>query len=376
MKIAIVANTSWYVFNFRRNLMSALRAAGHEPVSLAGADTYVDKLDAAGFRQRAIPFTGAGLNPWRELKTIVALRRVLRAEGVKIALTYTPKATIYTALALAGARTRVIANISGLGRAFVRNDWLTVLVQALYWLALKRADVVFFQNADDRNLFLRRNLVGKARASLIPGSGVDLKHFSPRESAMSVNSSPSIHYLMVARLIWDKGVAEFVEAACCARARDPRLRFTLLGPRDPSPSSGVPDGMLRDWVAAGVVDYVGSTDDVRPYLAAADCVVLPSYREGVPRSLLEAASMARPIITTDATGCRDCVQHGFNGYLCRPRDAVDLERQILAFAALTTEQRLVMGHNSRLKAALEFDEQIVIKRYLQAVEQLAKTADS
>lgn len=377
LKIAVVANTSWYIYNFRRNLMTALRRAGHEPVVLAGADDYVGKLGTAGFQHHAIPFTGAGLNPWSEWKTILSLRRALRAEGASIALTYTPKATIYTALAVAGMSTRVVANISGLGRAFVRDDWLTVVVEALYRLALKRTSFVFFQNADDRDFFIRRGLVDAPRALRVPGSGVDLQHFRPPTDAAQVAASPDLHFLMVSRLIWDKGVAEFVDAARRARARNPRLRFTLLGPLDPSPSDGVPEAMLHDWMAEGTVEYAGTTDDVRPYLLAADCVVLPSYyREGVPRSLLEAAAMARPIITTDATGCRNCVQHGVNGYLCRPRDAGDLERQMLAFAALSTEQRIVMGRNSRAKAELEFDEKIVIERYLEVVRQLGSARDS
>jgi glycosyltransferase involved in cell wall biosynthesis len=364
MKVAVVANTTWYVYNFRRNLMCALREVGHEPLVLAGEDDYADKLRHAGFECHGVPFTGSGLNPLREFGTARALRRALREQGVEVALSYTPKGTIYTALAVAGTRVRLIANISGLGRAFVHRSWLTVLVQWMYRVTLRRAERVFFQNADDLGTFMGHKIVHPARAALLPGSGVDLAHFvaSPTPAR---DQAAGIRFLMVARLMWEKGVGEYVEAARLARGRDPRLRFALLGPLDASPSRGVPRQTLNDWVREGAIDYLGATDDVRPHLRDADCVVLPSYyREGVPRSLLEAAAMGRPIVTTDAVGCRDCVDDGITGFLCRPRDSQDLARRLLDFAALGPTQRTTMGRAGRAKMERQFDEKVVIQRYL------------
>ncbi|MDO9091982.1 MAG: glycosyltransferase family 4 protein [Rubrivivax sp.] len=367
MKVAVIANTSWYVYNFRRNLMTALREAGHEPVVVAGHDDYTDKLRRAGFECHAVPFSGAGVNPLRELRTIFALRQRLRRLGANVALTYTPKGTIYTALALIGLRVRIIANISGLGRAFVRQSWLTFATSWLYRLTLRRTERVFFQNADDLRLFERLGLVETAQARLLPGSGVDLVHFSPAPSPETDERS-AVRFLMVARLMWEKGVCEYVEAARVARRLDPRLHFALLGPPESSARQGASQPTLDKWVCEGVIEYLGVTDDVRPHLLAANCVVLPSYyREGVPRSLLEAAAMARPVVTTDAVGCRECVDDGITGYLCRPMDAQDLAQRLLDFAALSPEQRAAMGRAGRAKMEREFDERIVIQRYLEAL---------
>lgn len=369
MKVAVVANTAWYLYNFRRNLMLALQHDGHQVVAIACDDGYGDQLQREGLRYRSVVFTVAGTSMLREWSTVFALRRTLRQERVDVALTYTPKGTIYTALALTGSAVPTIVNISGLGRAFVHPSWLTAFVQRLYRIALGRAHCVFFQNKEDRQVFLDGKLLPAGRARLLPGSGVDLERFQPRPARVA---DGALRVLMVARLLWSKGLREYVDAARSLAASDGRWRFALLGALDTSPVSGVPRALLDEWVAEGVIDYLGTTDDVRPHLAAADCVVLPSYREGVPRSLLEAAAMARPVITTDAPGCRDCVEPGSSGYLCQPRDAQSLARALEAFAALSEAERLHMGLEGRRKMEREFDECIVIRQYRQAMGELSQ----
>jgi glycosyltransferase involved in cell wall biosynthesis len=366
MKVAVVANTTWYIFNFRRNLMAALQRSGHQVVAIAGTDDYVPRLTAAGFRHRGVPLSVAGMNPLREWISVVALRSRLRDERPDVVLTYTPKASIYTAIALLGSRTPTIVNVSGLGRAFVRGGWLKHVVHGMYRLALRRAHTVVFQNADDEALFISGGLVAADHAVRVPGSGVDLDAFHPRPDSPGPDVKPT-HFLMVARLIWEKGVAEFVEAARQVKVLHPTARFTLLGPTEPSADSGATTEQVSRWRAEQLVDHAGTTDDVRPFLANADCVVLPSYREGVPRSLLEAAAMARPIIATDVPGCRAVVDDRLNGFLCRAQDSGHLAEAMLRFLQLSLHERTAMGRRGRAKVEQQFDERLVIARYLDLV---------
>lgn len=374
MRIAVVANTTWYLYNFRRNLMSCLRQDGHQVVAIGGQDDYVERLQHEGYRIRAVPLSAAGIAPMVELRTVLALRRALRDERVDVVLTYTPKGTIYTALALTGTRTPIVANISGLGRAFARGGWLAHVVRCLYRLTLRRrARWVFFQNDEDRQQFLRHRLIEAGRARRVPGSGVDLQRFQPRPAR---TPDGALRVLMMARLLWSKGVREYVEAARRLRLQDPgKWHFALLGSIDASPDTGVPAASIEQWVSEGWIDYLGSTDDVRRHIEAADCVVLPSYYpEGVPRSLLEAAAMARPVITTDSTGCRDCVEHGVTGLLCRPRDADELINALNTLAALGAAARQRMGLAGRCKMERDFDEALVIEQYRLALAALSHDA--
>jgi glycosyltransferase involved in cell wall biosynthesis len=366
MRIAIVANTSWYLYNFRRNLMRALRADGHEVLAIGAPDDYARRLTAEAFAYAPAPFSGAGINPWRELQTVAALTALLRRWRADLALTYTPKGNIYAGLATRTLGIPFIPNVSGLGRVFINTSPLTALVRALYRAALGRAPVVFFQNNEDRETFVRARLVDAGRAFRIPGSGVDLDYFQP-----PIREEPGpFRFLMVARLLWDKGVGEYVAAARRVR-RQADARFALLGFTGVDNPSAVPRVELESWISEGVIEYLGASDDVRPHLAQAHCVVLPSYyREGVPRSLLEAAAMARPIITTDAPGCRDTMQDGVSGLLCRARDIDDLEEKMLRMLRLSAEERRAMGMQGRAKVEREFDERRVIETYRTAIAQI------
>lgn len=362
-RIAVVANTAWYLANFRLNLMQALRAAGHEVVAVAP-----DGADAARLRTQGLPFepvaiSGAGTHPLHELGSVLALARIFRRHRVDLVLSYTPKGNLYSALACIPAGRSFVPNVSGLGRAFIRRSLLTRVVMLLYRSTFGRALHVFFQNQDDLDIFVQAGLVPARLTERLPGSGVDLQRFQPVATPAREATAPV--FLLVARMLWDKGVGEYVAAARQVRTRYPAARFQLLGFADVANPSAIPRAQLDAWVAEGVVEYLGATDDVRPRLAEADCVVLPSYREGVPRTLLEAAATARPVITTDAPGCRDTVRDGVTGWLCRPADADDLARCLLEFAATSKEQRAAMGARARQFMEECFDERLVISRYLQ-----------
>lgn len=371
MRIAIIANSSWYLYNFRLNLMQTLMAAGHEVVAVGPPDDYVGKLVAAGVRHRAIPLAGASVNPLRELTTVWALHRLFRSEGIEAVLSYTPKGNIYAAMAAAMNGLPTVPNVSGLGRVFIRRSPLTWVVTQLYRLTFGRATRVFFQNQDDLDLFVGMGLVGAGKAERLPGSGVDLARFASAGQGGAAGRG-NFAFLLVARLLWDKGVGEYVEAARKVRRQYPAAEFRLLGFLDVQNPSAIPRAQVAAWVAEGVVNYLGSTDDVLPYLHAADCVVLPSYREGVPRTLLEAAAMAKPLITTDAPGCRDTVDDGVTGFLCRLRDADDLASKMLRMIEMDRDDFVSMGRRGREKMVREFDERVVIDRYLNVVDALDK----
>lgn len=339
-------------------------------IAIAPKDDYSQRLDDEGIAHYHIPLDGASTNPIRELFSILALRRILNEQQVDVVLSYTPKGNIYSGFGVMGRRTQLVANVSGLGRVFVRHTWLTELARTLYRLAFEHAAWVFFQNEEDKKKFTEAGLVSIYKTERIPGSGVDLSRFIPTDIRRTADDEP-LTFILIARLLWDKGVGEYVEAARLIRASYPATRFQLLGFLDVANPSAVPKQTLNSWVEEGVVEYLGTTDDVRPCLSKADCFVLPSfYREGVPRSLLEAAAMAKPIITTNSTGCRDAVDDGVTGFICQPRDVLDLAEKMMKFLGLTTSERLTMGARGRDKMIREFDERIVINRYLDVISEL------
>jgi glycosyltransferase involved in cell wall biosynthesis len=251
---------------------------------------------------------------------------------------------------------------------FIRDTWLTKLVRSLYKTAMSRSHHVFFQNNEDMGMFVERGLVAAAKVSRLPGSGINLDLF---RCEPLLEEKCEFRFLLVARLLWDKGVGEYVAAARIVRQKHPTVRFQLLGFLDVLNKTAVSKDEMELWVREGVVEYLGVADDVKPYMVDADCVVLPSYREGVPRSLLEAAAIGRPIVTTDAVGCRDAVDDNVTGLLCRVADAADLARKLLQMIEMHPLDRSKMATAGRKKMELEFDERIVINRYLEVIAQVA-----
>lgn len=361
-------NTSWNLVNFRSSLIQAL-VDDYEVVAVAPCDEYVPRLTVLGCRYIDMPMDNKGTNPARDLLLLWRFIRLFRAEKPDIYLGYTIKPNIYGSLAAHILGIPVINSIEGLGAAFIRESWITKVVRGLYRVGLSRSKKVYFLNDDDQALFLAHKLVSEAVADRIPGIGVDLMQFEPTPLP---NQSP-LRFLLIARMLWDKGIGEFVEAARILKAQGINAEFCLLGWLDVQNPAAISRAQMDEWVSAGLIRYLGTTDDVRPHLASADCVVLPSYyREGVPRTLLEAAAMARPIVTTDSVGCRDVVDDGINGYLCRPRDALDLAAKLTNMAALTPSARQEMGIRGREKAERQFDEKIVIDKYLQAIRAILR----
>lgn len=365
-KILISINTSWNVYNFRSGLVQALVAAGYEVVVAAPQDGHSARLADLGCRYLPLPMDNQGTSPRSDLRLYRRYVRLMRDERPDCFLGWTIKPNIYGTLAARSLRIAAINNISGLGTAFIRGGWLSHFAKGLYRLALRHSGTVFFQNRDDRGLFVDQGLVARERTALLPGSGIDLTRFSP--VPMNTRPAGDLRFLLIGRVLWDKGLAEFVAAARQVRSRHPRIRFQILGFLDAANQTAVPRSEVDRWVAEEGIEYLGTTDDVRPFIADADCVVLPSYREGTPRTLLEAAALGRPLIATDVPGCREIVDNGSNGLLCAVRDGDDLARCMLEMIAASPEERAEMGAFSRAKVEREFDEGIVIARYLEAIE--------
>lgn len=374
--IVLSINTSWNLVNFRGNLIARLRREGFDVVALSPRDAHSDALVALGVRHIAIDIDSKGLSPLRDLKLAARYWRVLAALRPVAYLGWTIKPNVYGSLAAHALGIPVINNISGLGTAFIKVGPLTRLVEALYRAALTRSATVFFQNRHDRDLFVEQRLVPPARTALLPGSGIDLAHFDPALfdpplfdpplSAGAATGQPFV-FLLVARLLRDKGVVEFVEAARIVRRTRPDAAFHLLGFLDVENRTAIGRADVDRWEREGVVRYLGAAADVRPHLADAAAVVLPSYREGMPRSLLEAAAMGKPLIATDVPGCTEIARAGENAILCRPRDARALADAMRAMLDLDAAARAAMGARSRRIAEQEFDVSIVEARYLDAI---------
>jgi glycosyltransferase involved in cell wall biosynthesis len=361
----ISANSAWNIVNFRKPIVEGLRDTGWRVIALAQADGHEGDLAELGVEFVRLDIDSGGMSVWKDARLALAYRSVLRRLRPQVFLGFTVKPNIYGSLAAWPLGIRVVNNISGLGTAFLRGGLLGGLVSGLYRLALRSSATVFFQNRDDRDLFVGKGLVRAVRARLIAGSGVDLERFAPT-SAQKPPNTP-FRFLFVGRLLADKGLFELAEAARMLRPSWPDVEFVLLGSAASSNPSAVPISEVERWRLATLMTWLGETKDVRPFLETADCVVLPSYREGVPRSLLEAAAMGKPMVATDVPGCREIVDDGRNGFLCQPRSAASLAQALERMLRLSQAERDEMGRSARLKVEREFDQALVVKAYLEAV---------
>jgi glycosyltransferase involved in cell wall biosynthesis len=370
MKILLMSNTDWYLYNFRLDLAEALRARGDEVTLASPGGEYVPQLQALGFRWLEISISRRGLNPLEELATIFHLWALYRREKPDIVNHYTIKCVLYGSLAarLAGVP-RIINSIEGLGIVFSgRNRFLQTVIQWMYRLFLVNTTVIFL-NPDDFELFLHKGLVAPESAHLIPGSGVDVSRFS---SFPEPDFAPSV-VVFPARLLWEKGVGDFVESARLLKQRGVAARFALIGEPDPHNPSSISRQDVEAWVAAGVVEAWGWRQDMPAVYAESHIVCLPSfYREGVPRSLTEAAASGRAIVTTDAPGCREVVRHGVNGLLVPPRDPVALADALQTLLE-NPQLRQEMGQRGREIVEREFSSEIVIEKTLKVYGEFTST---
>lgn len=379
MKCLLFANTDWYLYNFRRSLAAALRDAGHEVLLVSPSGPYGEKLRALGFRWTPAPMRRESLNPLRELALVYWLWRLARAEKPQLVHGFTIKCAVYGAFAARLAGAARVSAVAGMGYVFAsgapKARLLRPVVRALMRLALGGARArLILQNPDDVRFFERSGIAPRAEIRLIPGSGVDCARFLPPAPGHERAAGEPLRVVLAARMLWDKGVGEFVEAAQIVRAENRNLRFVLAGRPDPGNPAAIPEEVLREWRASGVADWLGHVEDMPALLAGADMVVLPSYREGLPKSLIEAAACGRPLIATDAPGCREVVTDGVDGLLVPVRDALSLAR---AVSRLQDDPALArrLGLAARAKALAQFDERIVIAQTIEVYSEVAQRTD-
>jgi glycosyltransferase involved in cell wall biosynthesis len=366
-KIAIVLNSSWGAYNFRLNLARALKKKGYKVIFIAPYDQKYSNILKVEFDFFSLNVDPKGLNFIQDLKILFSLFLLYKKESVDMTLNFTVKLNIYSSIASRLLNINSISNITGLGTVFIKKSLITIVVKNLYKIALRFNDKVFFQNKIDRKLFIENNLVLEEITGLLPGSGVDLNKFIPVKNLTNNNK---IVFLVISRLIKDKGLLEYVEAIKIIKKQYNHVEFQLLGLIEDKNRTAISKEELQNWIDDGLISYLGSTDTVESVISQCDCVVLPSYREGLPRSLLEAGAMEKPVIATDIAGCRDIVDDGINGLLCKVKNSHDLADKINLMINLTNEQRLLMGKSGRAKVLEKFDENIVLNKYLASIEEL------
>ncbi len=361
MKFLIIASYAPSLLNFRGALLAALQDEGFEVhVAAPGLQDHmkdVKSLEALGYTVHDIPMQRTGTDPINDAKTFGTLYRLMKEIKPDYVLSYTIKPVIYGMLAAWLAKVpHRFALITGLGYAFQqvevakKRTKLQKLIHELYRRALSKADKVFFQNPDDEMLFRELKIVAKnADTCIVNGSGVDVSQFN----VVPLTEQSAPRFLMIARLLWDKGVREYAQAAQQVKKTHPEVNFDLVGWLDTNPHA-IKQTELDEWIAEGTINFLGKLDDVRPAIEASSVYVLPSYREGTPRTVLEAMSMGRAVITTDAPGCRETVVDGDNGFLVPVKDVDALAQAMLRFIeepALTVE----MGERSRTIAEEKYD---------------------
>lgn len=367
MKTVVISyNTARYLYRFRLGIVLALIERNYRVAVVAPWDEYSPKLRDLGCEVYDISMDNKGSNPLDDAITLLAYRKIYRKIQPDLALHFTIKPNIYGTLAARSLGVHCINMVTGVGTAFIHDSWLTRIVEKLYKVSQSWSSKVFFQNTDDMELFIKRGLVPIENAEILSSSGVNLTQFPAVPAAN--NAAPV--FLLIGRMLMDKGVVEFVEAARIVKMRHPGVRFQLLGQLDVVNRTAILRDQMDSWVAEGVVEYLGETDDVRPYIAHADCIVLPSYREGLSKTLLEAAAMARSIVATNVPGCRELVDDGVSGYLCKARDVNDLANKLESMLLLSSELRVEMGRKGREKMQREFDAEIILRRYLEVVDEV------
>jgi glycosyltransferase involved in cell wall biosynthesis len=370
MHVLITVNACWNILNFRKALVKKLISNGHQVSILAPTDETASELESLGCQILPLSMNVKGLNPLHDLRLIWTFKNIFRQHKPDIVLSYTIKNNIFGAIAARECKVPFIPNVTGLGTAFLSGGMLQHIAVQLYRYAFRKTPILFLQNEDDREFLETQKIVTREQSRVLPGSGVDLREFSPAEYK-PCHDGPIV-FLMIARLLRDKGVQEFVDAAAQVKKCLPTARFQLLGAIASNNRTAINSETVDQWVKSGVIEYLGTTTDVRPHISKCDCVVLPSYREGAPRTLIEGAAMAKPLIATDVPGCRSVVEDGVTGFLCEVRQSESLADACLNFAKLSENERHRMGLEGRMKMEAEYDHLIVIGAYETAIGELTQ----
>jgi len=369
-RIVFVANTSWSIYKFRFYLLQKLLEQGFSVFVLAPRDGYTGKFELMPGLSYIELATFGGLNPLQDLGLLRELKQHYRRIKPDIIFHYTIKANIWGSIA-AGRSYPSISVVTGLGYAFSEKKWLRATAKALYKIAFRRNKEIWFLNEDDRHFFLHEKLVEEKKTFLLPGEGVDAHAYYPapyEHSSPYEQEQQPVTFLLIARIIRHKGIYEFVRAAELLQKKGLPIQCQLLGFFDDANPVAIPRQQVAEWENRNIVRYLGQTDDVTPFIKQADCIVLPSYREGMPLSLLEGASMCKALIAADTAGCRAIVRDGINGYLCKKQDSTDLADKMEKYYQLPAADKRQMGLAGRADVLHHFTREIVAGIYVDKIK--------
>ena len=367
-KIMLVGNSAWSMAHFRSDVIRDLISAGFRVVVVAPKDNSFTEIEGLGATFIDFTMSRKGMNPINELWTFTQLFWIYLQEMPNLIFHYTIKPNIWGSIAANILRIPNIAVTTGLGYVFVKPSSLTSIVSYLYRTAFKYSQSVWFLNQDDRDEFTSRGIVPLTKTSILRGEGIDTSHFEYLES---FPDRP--RFLLVARMLWDKGIGEFVGAAKFVKTQIPDAEFFLLGALDNGNPSAISKSQIDQWESEGVVSYLGTTTDVRQFISNSTCVVLPSYREGIPRSLLEAAAMGRPLIATKCAGCRDVILDGESGFLVPIQNAEKLGEAMLKISRYDHDSLRKFGARSRAHVVTNFSIATTLEKYRQSLRDVALT---
>jgi len=369
-RIGIVANTTWNIYNFRLNVIEELLEQNYEVIVLAPMDEYIEYKER--FPQVThIPLrvlTRDGKHPLKDLVLIEELRRKYKKLHLDLILHYTHKPNIYGAIAgkLTGIPT--VGIVTGLGYPFLKKGWIEKLVSGMYKMTSNFHKKVIFENEDDRILFVKKGIVKESKAISVKGCGVNIDHFSPIDS---LPRNGVTRFTFIGRLLYDKGIKEFVNAAAEIKKQyNGKSRFTVVGEIDKDNPSSVNPDELAKWVHEDIIDYKGYVKDVRKIISNSDCIVLPSYREAIARSLTESMAMGKAVIATETAGCREAIDHGENGFLVPVKDSDSLRNAMDNIINMDNSELEEMGKNGRIKTITYFDDKIIAKNIVEVVSEI------
>lgn len=368
MKICLVDNDLRLSLNFRGNIIRAFLNEGYNVTIVSPKDKSINIKD---FDERLnfipVEVSRKGRNPFSDLIYCKKLFNVYQKEKFDLIFHYTIKPNIYGNIASHFAKIKSISIIPGLGHLFIKESFSTKIVEVLYRFSLNYANEVWFLNEDDKKEFLKRKLVKENKIKILPGEGINIEKFKPIKIERDDNK---VIFLMIARILWEKGFKEYVETAEILKKKYINLEFQLLGGIDTGNPSGVPKEIIMKYHNNKTINYLGTTNDVPSVIAKCDCLVLPSfYREGVPRTLMEGAAMEKPLITTNNVGCKEVVIDGYNGFLCEVRNSKDLADKMEKFLVLSKEEKERLGKNGRKLMREKFGDSIVIEKYYKVIKE-------
>jgi glycosyltransferase involved in cell wall biosynthesis len=367
-RIIIVANTTWNIYNFRLNIIRKLLAEGHEVIVIAPVDKFIFYTETLP-QVLHVPVYNLfrdSVNPIQDLKLFYELLRLYKKYKPDLILHYTVKPNIWGGFAAKILGIPSIAVVTGLGYSLIHEGWINLVTRMLYGFSLPLHRKVIFENTDDKNLFEKEGLVKTSKTMAIKGCGVDTTFFSPNGDT---RNHEEITFTFIGRLLYDKGVKEFINAAKIVRREKPAVQFWIIGEIDKENPSAVSNEDLMKWIRDPSIHYHGATENIRKYIERSDCIVLPSYREGMPKVIMESMAMERAVITTDTAGCRETVDESINGFLVPVRDSNALANAMLKFISLNKEEQSEMGKAGRAKVLNEFDDRIIANNLYAAIEE-------